>query len=355
MTAAEISSVLRQYPLAPPDRVVPLQTDGLSGARLWQVHLGPARFCLRSWPPEASPARLQAIFQFLHHVANTGLMFIPVPLLATDNRRLVTQGSRCWSLEPWLPGQADRATPPNQARLRSALRALAQFHEAAASYPGDSQFSPSCVGRPPGLTSRCQQLDELLAVGLVRLTTFPVPARYIEVAPRRAQLLPLVQELAPALQASLVRACQLRTPVQVVLRDVWSAHVLFGETPPTSDAVTGIVDFDALRIDSVATDLARLLGSYAQNDAAAWQQGLAAYEEVRPLSAAERQLVAAYDQTAVLLTGVTWLQWVLVEKKTFPLHVVLARLDATLSRLEHLSRQLRTTRSGNGGQIAVDP
>jgi homoserine kinase type II len=198
-------------------------------------------------------------------------------------------------------------------------------------------------------------LDELLAAGLARLATFPVPARYIEVAPRRTQLLPLVQKVALALQASLLSACQLITPVQVVLRDVWSAHVLFGETPDTRDAVTGLVDFDALRVDSVATDLARLLGSYAQKDALAWQQGLAAYEEVRPLSVTERQLVTAYDQTAALLTGVTWLQWVLVDKKTFPLHVVLARLDATLSRLEHLSSQLRTTRTGNGGQIAVDP
>ena len=47
----------------------------------------------------------------------------------------------------------------------------------------------------------------------------------------------------------------------------------------------------AIRPENVSADVARLLGSLAADDSLAWQIGLGAYEQVHPLSQAERMLV----------------------------------------------------------------
>ncbi len=68
----------------------------------------------------------------------------------------------------------------------------------------------------------------------------------------------------------------LAAPLQPCIRDVWHDHVLF-----VGDDVSGLVDFGAMQPDSVAADIARLLGSLAGDDRQAWTIGLAAYESVQ--------------------------------------------------------------------------
>jgi homoserine kinase type II len=153
-------------------------------------------------------------------------------------------------------------------------------------------------------------------------------------------LLQLFRHAAPLSLTEIERSVKATVPLQVCLRDVWSAHVLF-----TGNRVTGLIDFDALKVDSVATDIARLLGSYASDNTELWSEGVLAYHQVRPLSVAEREAIAVYDLSAVLLTGLQWLEWILLEGRDFEASHVLPRLDATIGRLEHLSQCLRTTGS----------
>src|SRR5262249_19553340 len=121
-------------------------------------------------------------------------------------------------------------------------------------------------------------------------------------------------------------------PLQPCLRDVWHDHVLF-----TGDDVTGLIDAHACRVDNVATDLARLLGSLAGDDRAAWDTGLAAYEKIRPLNLDERGLLELFDRSAVLLSGLTWLEWKCLEQRRFERpEIVLARLEAIVRRMEKL-------------------
>ena len=44
-------------------------------------------------------------------------------------------------------------------------------------------------------------------------------------------------------------------PFNLCIGDVWHDHILF-----EGDAVTGMIDFAAAKVDHVAADLARLLG-----------------------------------------------------------------------------------------------
>ena len=122
-------------------------------------------------------------------------------------------------------------------------------------------------------------------------------------------------------------------PLQPCLRDIWHDHVLF-----TGDIVTGLIDPHAARSDSVATDLARLLGTLVGDDRRGWDSGLAAYQEVRPLSAAELAMIELFDQSGVLLSGMTWLDWHLLQGRVFKNREgVLARLRSIAVRLKNLA------------------
>ncbi len=98
-----------------------------------------------------------------------------------------------------------------------------------------------------------------------------------------------------------------------------------------------MIDAHACRVDNVATDLARLLGSLAGDDRSIWDVGLAAYEKVRPLSVAERGLLELFDRSAVLLSGLTWLEWKCLDLRRFENpKIVLSRMEAIVGRMERL-------------------
>jgi homoserine kinase type II len=150
--------------------------------------------------------------------------------------------------------------------------------------------------------------------------------------PSYAEIIALFRQLAPRIEPELAAAALVETKLQPAIRDVWADHFLF-----TGDSVTGLVDFGGLNIDTPATDIARLLGSMAGDDAAAWQVGVAAYEAIRPLTSAERQLIPVFDRSSVLLSGMNWLRWIYIEGRTFAdTEAVKTRLATIVGRMRHL-------------------
>ena len=122
-------------------------------------------------------------------------------------------------------------------------------------------------------------------------------------------------------------------PLQPCIRDIWHDHVLF-----LDGQVSGIVDFGAMRVDNIATDIARLLGSLVGDEREGWRQGLEAYETVRPISEHEGRLIKAFDRSGVVLALVNWLRWIYLEKRIFERRdAVEARFDELLPRLERLT------------------
>lgn len=67
------------------------------------------------------------------------------------------------------------------------------------------------------------------------------------------------------------------------------------------------------------------------------QVAMAAYTSVRGLSSAELQIAGAIDAGNVVLSGILWLEWLLVERRTFADFAAIAeRLQTGMTRLEHL-------------------
>jgi hypothetical protein len=206
---------------------------------------------------------------------------------------------------------------------------LARFHQAAAAFPlAETGPVPS-----PGILQRRGRLQELLGGRVEALGAACNNGAWPELAARGRNLIRLFTGCAPGVSAALVAAGELSVTLQPCIRDVWHAHVLF-----EGEAVSGIVDFGSMRPDNVAADVARLLGSLAGDDPPGWKHGLAAYQQIRPLSADELRLVDAFDRSTVLMGGLQWLEWLFLEERVFDDPAgVLSRVDEFVDRLSRLS------------------
>jgi Ser/Thr protein kinase RdoA (MazF antagonist) len=318
-------AVLGRYPALQGARLIPLgNRGGFSGARLWRVQTPNGDFCLRAWPEGGpGPERLGWIHQLMAAARRAGLTFVPAVLSSCDGTTHVTALGRHWEVSSWLSGEANLDVNPDCQRLAAACVALAHLHGIWAQI--DSQRGPC-----PAVRRRLQAYDEWL--GLLRagwqpvfpLDPFDPLGRWVrpawEAVRRLQQRIPT--RLAPWVDRSL--------PLQPCLCDVWHAHVLLAGT-----TVTGIVDYGSVKIDHVAVDLARLLGSVAGD---LWRgDALNAYSQVRPLAEEEQTLVTVLDETGTILGAANWLRWLYHEGRRYDdLEGVAEHLGTLVKRLERL-------------------
>jgi len=335
--------ILRSYPSrCQPRALIFLNSGGgFSGARLWRVEGPGGLYALRAMPSATvNLARLHGLHRLLRHVADQRLgAIVAVPLSTIEGGTYLVRDGHVWQVEPWLPGAADFAAHRSPLRLRNALRVLAQWHVAARSFvPAATEatwFASTPSAPSPGLAERFQRLrawspEKVAAVReLLRHRSWP------DFDDLGMHILDLIPRAVPYALGQLQLGSAVSVPLQPCLRDVWHDHVLF-----SGDEVSGLIDAHSCRADCVATDLARLLGSLVADDRQAWETGLEAYNEERPLNLEERTLVEIFDQSAILLNGLTWLEWRCLEHRTFdnPRSVV-ERLREIVSRLESMSRR----------------
>jgi homoserine kinase type II len=281
--------------------------------------------CLRAWPREQPSAeQLSFMHQVLLQVHAQGLTFVPQPLRALTGETFVRHDGLFWELTPWMPGAADFHANPTRPRLQSAMQALARFHLAAA-----ATHSTDPVAVSPTLQRRLRELRTFLAGPAAEQLRERVPdGRWPEMDERARLILEQLERHRHELDGMLRRPLPM-TPLQPVIRDVWHDHVLFEQ-----DAVRAIIDYGAMSIDTVAVDVARLVGSLADGDARVWWDGLEVYASVRPLSAAERSLLVVLDRSGVFAGGLIWLRWHYLDARVFENRAgVLARVDHFLQLL----------------------
>ncbi len=326
-----IPELLALYPAnCRPTEVVALgAAGGFSGACLWQLSCERGLFCLRAYPESYSDdARLTFIAAVLRHARAAGCNLVPVPLATQGGESFVVRGGRYWDLSPWMPGIADFNKNPSCEKLRAAMLALAQFHQAVESFPlhGPRQaVSPAAVARR-------KKLRELTAGGMQQVAARIESGPWPPLRASAARIIALFWRAAADLRERLASAASQPVPILPCIRDVWRDSVLFQGT-----RVTGLIDFAAMQPDTIAVDVARLLGSLACNDHEKWGEGLSAYDSARPLGTVERGLIEAFDRSTVVLGSVNWLKWIYLEGRQFAdQKAVLARVDELLVRFNHL-------------------
>jgi len=310
-------------------------TPGFSGAAVFRVEIDQAVLCVRRWPDGMPSERLQAIHRLLQHVDRNGDVPIAVPLSSNDGLTVASFHGHLWQVEPWLPGEADCDRQLTDARLQAAMTGIANWHQAAARYepphrdtdwllPCHEDASPTVAARIRRLAQWQANLDEAeQRLMLEADDRFRLLGQQLTIHFRR---------LADSIGRELQDVELLRVRQQPCIRDLWHDHMLFSD-----DRLTGIIDFGAVKTDSVACDLSRLLGSLFGNGFSDWQRALDAYEQTRPLAAAEHQLLRPLHRSGVLLSGMTWLQRRAenqISAEQMPR--VIARLEQIVDRLENL-------------------
>jgi Ser/Thr protein kinase RdoA (MazF antagonist) len=101
------------------------------------------------------------------------------------------------------------------------------------------------------------------------------------------------------------------------------------------NAVTGLIDYGSVKIDHVAVDLARLLGSLARDESPLRASGLKAYNSLRPLAAHEEELIGLLDETGTIIGTANWLRWLYHERRCYEdTQAVGRRLAALVERIE---------------------
>jgi Ser/Thr protein kinase RdoA (MazF antagonist) len=293
--------VWRRYEVGVRGSLVRLgSAGGFSGARFWRSQGLTHDWLLRAWSPGMDRDRLSTIHGLQRQARLAGLDFVPDVLSDQRGQTFMRAGGRLWQVESWMAGNCDGEKPSSR-RVESACRALAQLH---------LTWPKSTAGPCPAIHRRIQAMADWN--DFVRRQEGPFP---VSTALPRA----LVIAAHETLQKRLPELAELLRPwkneeseLQYCLCDVWRPHVLF-----VGDFVSGVIDYGSVKVDHVAGDLGRLLGSWVADDQELWDAGMNAYADVRPLCARTRILAAVLDRSGTILSLATWLLWLWRDRRTF--------------------------------------
>jgi thiamine kinase-like enzyme len=295
---------------------------GFSGARIWRGETATGRsLCLRAWPIRRTR---EDRLRLIHHAQDRcQLPFIP-RLLRTRNRETyVRRGEQFWEVADWMPGHAGFHLKPSDERLFAAMRALAAIHERLR-LPKPREESCPAVGR---IITAFRAWRELVQSGWKPDFSIPYPYEIHERGRRAWKAL-----LGGALTAeySLLDWTDRRVPVQLCLCDVWHDHILY-----TNNEVTGVIDFGAVKLDCVAMDLARLLGSLIPDEKERMNRALAVWSALFPAPRAVLDLVPVLDRAGMAVGLTNWVRWIYLDQMEFNNEQqVVRRMDALLRRVE---------------------
>ncbi len=250
---------------------------------------------------------------------------------------MLRQNGRSWQLEPWMPGVPDLGQPPAKKHVITVYAALARF---AVRLSWQTR-----AGNSPGFDGRVKELKALQLNGLDRLAAAlgNQPGDAAHVAEGRRWLAMAEPAIGWLLERFGSLAHQI-VPLQPCLRDARPEHFLF-----EGDRLTGMIDFGAMGIESVAADLARLSGEWLATDRPLRALALEAYEKIRPLRPVEVALMEGLEAVADVLIAMHWLGWHFLEQRRFEDSRAVERgIRRGLDRLQRLQE-----REGFSGLLQV--
>jgi hypothetical protein len=304
---------------------------GLSGASVWCVTLREmqrrTRWALKGWPDQQRAVRLAEIHRVVQTARQQGCDAIPRPrTLEQSKESWCVDAGWVWECAAWLEG----GPPDLQSQLRQSVSQMARWD---ARFVESIRHLASASGTPMTLVDRQRRI-----VGLRRkLEHFLTPnwlgfesppshaAHWTDPAESLQNLRAAIgvlnqawRKMAPRFQRELQAWADVRFPLQYVARDVHFGNSLFLDSQ-----LVGFVDFDAVRVDTAAADLSRLVGSVLMQRGAdcrpdeIWHWVLAEYRAIRSFSDQEEALARWLAEINPLLNLANWVIWLAVEGRDF--------------------------------------
>jgi Ser/Thr protein kinase RdoA (MazF antagonist) len=292
---------------------------GMSGARIFQCRLASGDlWALKRWPAGTTQTRVDEVHTVIHQSRSNRFVLVPtLHEIANSRRTCFTHEHQHWDMMQWMPGTAATADAGLD-QIRAGAEAIALFHASVRGLGVRHQVAPA-------VTSRLRRMDEL--------------APHIRTALERSGKPQLAPELGESIQAasrlirwkwdeaqgkiarSLRQYANRNVHTQYVLRDVHREHILFAGGQPT-----GMIDFDAVRVDSPATDLARWVGSFLgghKDSESVWDAALAGFYAGNALNYRtemefDPNMAKDLCFATIWISVANWLVWLLCERRTFP-------------------------------------
>ena len=323
------ATVLGKFLGPEPKMSVSRVSQGLSGGAVYRCSTPERSFALKRWPAGTMEQRVDEV-HCVQIYAHQTLPLVPRLCFLRENCSRVTLGSQHFELSTWLPGTAfaketgDKSPRiPVAAAVNSGAAAIARFHVATQGLGTALAPAPAIFQRLKRLGEIRQELPDLLANSGKMTGPARLAAEYLI---RNWQRLQFASE-------SLLRPYALKqVPIQWVLRDSHREHILF-----ENGGVSGIVDFDAIRKDTVGSDLARWVGSFTDlgvKTELLWGEAFAGYSSVREISPCEQQLSGAIEEASWYIHLANWLTWMTDPSRTIPggIEAAQARVTSLLRR-----------------------
>lgn len=295
--------------------------SGFSGAQVFRCEVAGNVYALKRWPAATKAARVDEVHEVIRR-ARRSLCVIPelIPTLLGQTR--LSWDSHHYELSRWMPGSpADDSAEWLQAVERGAA-VIAGFHDSTRCW-GETDSPPAAVLRR---LSRIEELRQRLPQAVARpQASTPTLARAADWL--RLHGLRSLEEAARLLGPWATRL----VPTQIVLRDIHRHHILFDQGHPS-----GLVDFDALGNDTIATDLARWVSGFLSPvgpaemtiglelptarptaDEAVWRAAWAGYQQRGPISDQECDLAKAIAQASWVVQLSNWVVWTQLGERDF--------------------------------------
>lgn len=315
-------------------------TSGFSGSRIWRISGPLGEAALRRWPAGTSARRVQALHGLLATAIRSGQNYLPAPIGRSTGETVWEGHGRLWELVTWRPGGPLAAGAARLGALTAAMTALAQWHRAltpariariAPELADRATVGAFLHSRPcpsPAFQRRADEWRRLrprLDPGLATKVNDP-----FELARRTESI---ARALEPRIDSWSRRALQPVVP-RVCLGDLRRAHVLFRD-----GVVTGIVDFEAVTLDSVARDLGRYLGEVAPDDPELRRAARQVHASLVAVDPLEDALAEILDTFGCLVASLRWFDWIFRPRPDSPDPVTgYGRWSELVSRLEQVVR-----------------
>lgn len=301
--------------------------DGFSGSLLWKISSQESDYLLRCWPDQTKRERIEWIHQVQSQIRESGFQFTPRLYQSENSQTFVNVDGRFWELASWMPGTSISRFDQAESRVLYRFGHLAQFHIHSAKIPAATPTQSGCSST---FQERIELIEYFAAIPQEQIIAAIQRTQWSEFITTAVELLEAYRKQSQQLMLDLNSVKHLRFILQPCLRDARGEHFLFD-----SGEVSGLIDYGAMRMESVAVDLARLSSTTIRSSLAEQHdKAIARYEQYRPLSSDEKSLIPVLMNSSRYLTGMNWIRWVALENRQFDNpNGVLARLDTAIEQL----------------------
>lgn len=296
---------------------------GLSGASVWRISVAGLvkveTWALKCWPEGSRVERVSEIHGVLKTARANRCPAIPEALeLVNPPSSWMNAGGRIWESSKWSEGQPADLHQHLEQTVEELATWVARFASSVEVLGRSRGVPKTIVDRRQRFEGLSRTLKSPIAIGgLGQTNTYNEKQKHALC--RAIQVLDWTwPRAAPELGLALISWTQEKLDLQYVVRDVHFGNTLF-----LRGKLIAFVDFDAVRMDTPASDLSRLVGSVllersGEVDAdAVWVVALAAYRRVRPLSLSEESLAKWLAEINPLINLANWVVWLAIEGRDF--------------------------------------